>query len=213
MGKTARVQLHKQPNSFATVEHGATKGASIGENLYLNGVLVRVQDILNIYANPGNGNGGSTPSYPTTYWRLIQEIPPNIVRLAALTGAGFAYRRPDGIWQLRFSGRAVIPFAFGDASPVELYAPAEDSMLVLTRLVIDTPFDGVGAALALGDDTTPDLYMTATENDPATAAGYQVCPDAVLTAGAGVFLTITPGTGAAAGAGRAIVETIPLAEN
>jgi hypothetical protein len=86
MGKTARVALHRQPNSYATVEHGATVGADVGVNLRLNGVLVRAQDILNIYANPGNPGG--TPTYPTTYWRLIQEIPQNVTALANTTTTG-----------------------------------------------------------------------------------------------------------------------------
>lgn len=77
MGKTARVALHRSPNGYAEVEHGATVGAQVGVNLYLNGVLVRPEDILNIYANPSTGE-----TAPITYWRLIREIPQNVVALA-----------------------------------------------------------------------------------------------------------------------------------
>lgn len=90
MGKVARVALYRAPNAYALVEHGATVGADVGVNLWLNGVLVRPQDILN----------SAAPSNPTdpgfTYWRLIQEIPPRVTALAQSTGTGLYAITSDG---------------------------------------------------------------------------------------------------------------------
>lgn len=106
------------------------------------------------------------------------------------------------------TGRAVVPFAFGDASPVTIFTPAANCTDVMARLVIDTPFDGVGAALKLGTAGQPEALIAASQNDPATVGGYEVVPDAALGQGAPVVLTIIPGTGATRGAGRVIFDSI-----
>jgi len=106
------------------------------------------------------------------------------------------------------TGRVVVPFAFGDASPAAIFTPAANCTDVLARLVIDTPFDGVGAALKLGTGANAEALIAAAHNDPAQAAGYEAAPDASLAAGQPVLLTITPGAGATRGAGRVIFDAI-----
>jgi hypothetical protein len=135
------------------------------------------------------------------------------VALAALAGTGYAWRNADGTWELRRSGRAVVPFTFGDASPATLFIPAEDAMLALVRVVIETPFDGAGATLAIGTLADPDLYMATDENDPTQVASYEVKPDIIVSTGAAILLTITPGAGATAGAGRILIDSTPLSES
>ena len=103
----------------------------------------------------------------------------------------------------------VVPFAFGDASPVPIFTAPADCTDILARLVIDTPFNGVGAQLKLGTSASPELLLAAAHNDPATAAGYEAAPDASLTTGEAIVLTIIPGTGATQGAGRIVFDTIP----
>lgn len=106
------------------------------------------------------------------------------------------------------TGRAVVPFAFGDASPVPIFTPAANCTDILVRLVIDTPFDGAGAQLMLGTAAQPDALMPANHNDPGMAGGYEAAPDAALVAGVPIVLTIVPGGGATQGAGRAIFDAI-----
>lgn len=99
MGKLARVPLHRNPNGYTTVEPGATVGAALGVNFTYNGVLVRPEDILNSAAVSSEGGAdtgsGSNADPGFTYWRLIQEIPPNVVAVADLSGTGVVRRTGD----------------------------------------------------------------------------------------------------------------------
>jgi hypothetical protein len=208
MGAVTRVPKWRDPNTYVAVEAGATVGAHLGENFWLNGVLVRPEDILNIYATPDG-----SPQFPITYWRNLQEIPPNIVALAALDGAGYPYRQLNGTWALRKSGRAVVNFAFGDATPSPIYIPAETGVLALLRVEIETPFDGTGAELTIGTESDPDAYVDASQVDPAVVASWEVCPDITVTSGSPIVLYITPGAGASTGTGRILIELIPTAES
>jgi hypothetical protein len=104
--------------------------------------------------------------------------------------------------------RKVVSFAFGDASPAPIFAAPAGCTDILARLVIDTPFDGVGAALKLGTSGSPELLIPAANNDPTTAAGYEAAPDVALSSGEAIVLTIVPGTGATQGAGRVIFDSI-----
>lgn len=214
-----RVPLQDNIKRSIVVEDGATRGATLGVNLYeqVNGEQVvltveRLRVLIGLAADPddpGDPNNGLAD----TTWQLVQEIPANILALAALTGDGYPYRRLDGTWVLRRSGRAVIPFAYGDASPLDLYITQEDGFLTTIRVVIEEAFDGVGAEIVIGDGTTPDLYMAADENDPGVVASYEVLPDVEIAENTTISATITPGAGASAGAGRIIIETIPIAES
>lgn len=204
-----RVPMAGTPSKVITIESEATIGAVLGVNLLDgNGKVVTLDDLR----APSNGSGGSA-EYPITYWQQIQEIPQNIVRLAALTGSGYAYRMPNGSWQLRRSGRAVIPFAYGDATPADIYIPHEAGVLTLARVQVITPFDGAGAEIQIGTAADPDAFVGAADVDLAVAAGWEVIPDANVAAGEPITLTLIPGAGATAGAGRILIDTFPLAES
>lgn len=103
-------------------------------------------------------------------------------------------------------GRSVVAFAFGDASPAQIYVAPDNRLAVRARVVIDTPFNGTGAALTLGTSAQPDSMLATTDSDPATAGGYEAGPDVDLATGDIVQLFITPGTGATQGAGRIIFD-------
>lgn len=81
-----------QRRSHVRLQQDSTKGATIGTDVYdADGNLwdpesVVVEVIEEIEAET------PTPSVYQTIWRLILEIPPNIVSLAALSGVGFATR-------------------------------------------------------------------------------------------------------------------------
>lgn len=186
------------------VEEGATVGATIGINLF------NADGTLFDPAAAQAPDDTDETSDEFTYWKLIQEVPRNLVELAKLTGSGFAYRNSDGTWRLRKVGRQVVGFAYGDASPATIYTPSADAVFTLCRVVIDTPFDGAGAALAVGTAADPEILMPASNNGPAIAASFESTPDTIVDAGTDIRVTITPGAGATAGAGRIILDSIPV---
>jgi len=79
----------------------ATKGATIGTDLKKSdGTIVTEEDLF------GDGTDDSTDSTDVitspTLWSLIQQIPANIVSLAALAGIGFSARiSAGGAWVTR----------------------------------------------------------------------------------------------------------------
>ncbi|MDH1192546.1 hypothetical protein [Stenotrophomonas sp. GD03958] len=91
-----RVPLHQNPRSFTTVEEGATKGAQVGVDLRgPDGTVLRPDQII----NPATSTDPNATRW--TVWKLIREVPANLVKIAALVGKGFAVRRGDGEWALR----------------------------------------------------------------------------------------------------------------
>ena len=105
------------------------------------------------------------------------------------------------------SGPAPIAFSYGDASPRAIYTPASNITVYAVYIVIDTPFDGAGAALSVTAGAT--TLMASSSNAPANGGDYEAAPAALITAGTNIVLTIVPGSGASQGAGRIIFETFP----
>ncbi|WP_433897407.1 hypothetical protein [Stenotrophomonas geniculata] len=100
-----RVPLHQNPRNFVTVEDGATKGAQVGVDLLgPDGQVLRPDQII----NPTTSTDPNANRW--TVWKLIREVPANLVKIAALVGKGFLIRRADGEWALRTlqSGSAVV---------------------------------------------------------------------------------------------------------
>jgi hypothetical protein len=106
------------------------------------------------------------------------------------------------------AGVAPIAFSWGDASSV-IWTPSDSGTLVVARLVIETAFDGAGAALTLGTNAAPAAIMSADQNAPGETGEYEVTADLALSAGTGVRLTITPGAGASQGAGLIYLIFLP----
>lgn len=106
-------------------------------------------------------------------------------------------------------GREIANFAFGDATPSLIFTAPHDLVVTRVRLTITAPFDGSGAALTIGTAGDPDLVQDASQNDPSTAGGYGIAPDLLLSEGDQLFLSITPGSGASAGAGFVSIDSIP----
>ena len=81
-----RVQLFGQSRGV-DVETDATVGSVFGVDLvWPDGRLVTIED----FARPGDDD------FVTTLWRLIQEIPANVVALENLAGAGIVVKPADG---------------------------------------------------------------------------------------------------------------------
>ena len=152
------------------IADGATKGATVGVDLFYNGVLVLWEDIY-------NGGGGGTPSAPgttITAWSLILDIPANVTALAntattglyAITAAGTsATRAIEGT-----VGRTTISNGSGVAGN-----PTVDLAV--------RPDTGIGAALV---KTTRDAYgrvegtESATTDDLAEGATNLYFPEAPI---------------------------------
>ncbi len=188
MGAKKRVPLHQNPRGFVEVDPAATEGAILGVNLRDSaGNVIRPQDVLN---QPTTGGG--TNSIASTIWRLIREIPENIVKLAALAGKGFAIRRPDGEWFLR---------TFQEGSGIDITNPdgeAGDPTISLE----DLADSGAGALLAITRDAKGRVSGTRAATITGTASQIDVANG---TAAAGVP-TISLADLANSGAGAALVK-------
>ena len=102
-----------------------------------------------------------------------------------------------------------IQFAYGDASPVVIGEVPSGKEILEVQIFILTPFNGSGAALQVGIVGTPADLMSSSENDPTVAGEYSVAPLVPYGSATNVILTITPGSGASAGAGIVLVTFQP----
>lgn len=71
-------------NTVVELEAGATKGATVGRNLYWpDGSVVTEAELT-----AGSTSTPTTPGTTITAWNLILNIPQNVLALAGQTGAG-----------------------------------------------------------------------------------------------------------------------------
>lgn len=98
-----------------------------------------------------------------------------------------------------------IPFSFGDASPRQVHLLTVQQLLVSLQVVVVTAFDGDSAALRLRTQSG-DVLLDSDQAAPDFVATYEATPGAVLPAGTGIYLEITPGVGATAGAGFVVLN-------
>lgn len=98
-----------------------------------------------------------------------------------------------------------INFAFGDATPVTVVTALANKLVYSAQLHILVPFNGVGAALTVGDAAQPDRLMKANENDVLTAGANTTAPAYAYAVNTPLLLSITPGAGASQGAGVLIL--------
>jgi hypothetical protein len=98
-----------------------------------------------------------------------------------------------------------VPFAYGDATPKPMSAALAGKLIHEIQIHIVIPFDGVGAALTVGDAGDPARLLAADQVDPATVATYAAHPVCRYGADTALNLYITPGAGATQGAGLVIL--------
>jgi hypothetical protein len=103
---------------------------------------------------------------------------------------------------------APIYFTFGDA-PRVVFTADSSGLLLIARVDITMPFDGVGSAIRLGVIGDLDAVMPASMNDPTAVAKYQRTADYRMAIGDQIILTIMPGSLASAGAGTLVLEFLP----
>ena len=99
------------------------------------------------------------------------------------------------------SGGIEFPFAWGDASPRQIVIAAAGKLIYGVQIHIATAFDGVGAALTVGDAGQADRLMSVYQSDPNTVGNYTAAPSYRYGTATPLLLTINPGAGASAGAG------------
>jgi hypothetical protein len=95
--KKVRVVVYGTVGKAVTVNPDATDGAIVGENLRLPDGTVVTLDML-------RGQAAQTGTAGATIWRLVREIPANIVEAENLSGAGLVTRQADGNWVVRSLG-------------------------------------------------------------------------------------------------------------
>ena len=81
--------------------------------------------------------------------------------------------------------------------------------MVEVRVDIDAAFNGAGASISVGTQSDPDAIMAATKNNPYEVAMYNATTEIALAQGDGIWLAISPGSGASQGAGTLHVTFVP----
>ena len=104
---------------------------------------------------------------------------------------------------------APINFAWGDATPALLLTAVAGKRIYVVEIILFTAFNGAGAALSVGPLAAPAELMSASENNPAAVASYETNPDKLYASQTAIYLHITPGSGASAGAGQVRLEIEP----
>lgn len=99
-----------------------------------------------------------------------------------------------------------LTFSYGDATPSLIATLTAGSRPFNVRLSIETPFNGAGAQLSVGTLLNPNLLVPAADIDPAVAAVFEFSPQTLFLSDTAVYLFITPGSGASAGAGNVIIQ-------
>lgn len=137
--KKQKVPLYNQPaGRVALIEDGATMGATIGVDLYMPdgsvATLAALAAALGV-GDGGDGGGGSGlgPLSPTL-WSLIQDIPANVLEVAALSTAGLVTRQASGDWITRAiatasSSRITVTNGDGDAGAPTLDTGTDVALL------------------------------------------------------------------------------------
>lgn len=95
-----------------------------------------------------------------------------------------------------------IAFSYGDVSPILGVTIAAGQRVMECRLIIETPFDGVGAALSIGDAADHQSLLATSQANPAVAGGYYSVPLVQYAATTALNLYLTPGTDPHQGAGK-----------
>lgn len=100
--------------------------------------------------------------------------------------------------------RIKIPFSWGDATPALIHTYT--GTIFAAAIVLQVPFNGVGASLSLGDSGNNGRLISASEVDATAAATYGTSPAHTYASSTQIRLYITPGTGASQGSGFVLLE-------
>lgn len=171
-------------------------------------VVVQVQNsspIVQVRPNTAvvqvsHGSQSVVQSQPDTTVAQISATPPSVVQVGKQGAPG-----RDGV-DGSSAGGVKIPFAFGDATPKPVYLAQAGQTIFTATIVLQVPFNGIGAALQLGDGGMGDRLMHSDQNDPSYAAEYEANPGYTYAAETEILLAITPGEGCTQGSGYILLE-------
>lgn len=104
-------------------------------------------------------------------------------------------------------GGTVVEAVWNQVSPALVYAVPAGQVATSVTVEVTETWDGVGAAISLGDGVTPDLYLQAGETELTALASFDKTIHTI--AAASVYLTITPGSGASQGRVRLRITSLP----
>lgn len=104
----------------------------------------------------------------------------------------------------------VVSFGFGDASPTIVFTTGAASIVHRVTAHVTTAFDGLGARFDLGTVGAPSALFPGGAADLAEAGEYGFHPSLTMSAGTGLQLSITPGSGATRGAALLVIEIANL---
>jgi len=103
----------------------------------------------------------------------------------------------------------VFAFAWNNVSPRTLFSLAAGRRIHAVHVYIDTPFDGSGAGLRIGDAVDPERLVGTGQCDPTSIGIYLTAPGFLPATATDVLLTLTPGDGASQGAGSVVFSLDP----
>lgn len=135
-------------------------GATLGKNLYgPDGKLLTAAQIINPTTAPQQ-NGMAT------LWKLIREVPENLVAIAALAGVGFPARKSDGSWVQRILRQGTgITLSNGDGAggdPTIRLTDEAVASLAKADTALQAVVPGTGIAVDSTDPLRPVVSATGT---------------------------------------------------
>ena len=103
----------------------------------------------------------------------------------------------------------IFDFSYGDATPALICTVDAGKRIYTATILIDEPFDGVGAVLSVGLPGLPDAVFPAALNAPGAVGQYEVFPNEAFPSAVSLYLNITPGHGASQGSGQVVLVIEP----
>jgi hypothetical protein len=104
------------------------------------------------------------------------------------------------------NSRVKVNFSFGDSTPKIILTNTALKTVINASIVIETPFNGLGANLSLGDMVLNNKFINTSQNDPTISCEFSTNPN--NTTNTNIILTITPGSGATQGSGFVLLDII-----
>lgn len=101
--------------------------------------------------------------------------------------------------------RAVVSFAYNEASPKAIITLPAGTRIVTAEIIITQNFDDAAATLTIGDSGDPDRLMEASENDPSSSGEYAANRFYEFVGATTIELTINPAA-ATQGSGQVVIE-------
>ena len=123
-----------------------------------------------------------------TYWILNQVSP-------TVEWGGFGSGSGSGGNTLESTG----DIAFNALSPITLGNVQAGQRVLQVQVIIPEAWDGTGASLTVGTDTTNDLLVKTQDTDITSTGTYEIQPNYAFTANETIKVFIAPGTLATTG--------------